>query len=132
MKSTVLRYSVTVAVGLAVALIVMSFKGVFTQTDSVAAMRILCDSFFVSGVCIVCIGLIVVLSNGGAFDMLSYAVVLIFDALRKDVTKRKYKDFYSYREAKKDRKRGFGFLLIVGFALVGISLCFLAAYYGLK
>ena len=129
MKKKILSYSITSAVGLILALIIMSAKGIFSQTEAVEVFHILCDSFFVSGVCMACIGLLVVATNGGVFDMLAYAVILIFDGLRKDVTKRKYKDFYEYRQAKKERKRSTAFLLIIGVALIAISLCFLLAYY---
>lgn len=129
MKSTAIKYSVTTAIGLLFALAIMGFKGVFTQSDARAVMQILCDSFFVSGVCLACVGLIIVASNGGAFDMLAYAVIMIFDALRRDIKKRKYKDFYEYRQAKKEKKRNIGFILIVGIVLIAVSMCFLIAYY---
>ena len=106
MKKTLLRYGITTLVGLLLA-------------------------FFASGVIIACVGLLVVATEGGAFDMLAYAVVLIFDGLRKDVTKRKYKDFYEYKQAKKEKKRSFAYLLIVGLIFIVISLVFLIPYYNL-
>ena len=41
---------------------------------------------------------------------------------------RKYKTFYDYREARKDRKRSVSFVLIVGLALIAVSVVFLILY----
>lgn len=131
MKKALLRYGITFAVGLLLAFFAALIQGVFAQTETVALMKVLCNSFFASGVLIACVGLLVVATEGGAFDMLAYAVVLIFDGLRRDVSKRKYKDFYEYKQAKKEKKRSFGFLLIVGVIFIAISLVFLIPYYNL-
>lgn len=131
MKKTLLRYGITFAVGLLLAFCAMLAQGIFSQTETVAVMKILCNAFFASGVVIACVGLLVVATEGGAFDMLAYAVVLIFDGLRRDVTKRKYKDFYEYKQAKKEKKRSFAYLLIVGLIFIAISLIFLIPYYNL-
>lgn len=131
MKKILLRYGITTLVGLLLAFFATLVQGIFSQTDTVAVMKILCNAFFASGVIIACVGLLVVATEGGAFDMLAYAVVLIFDGLRKDVTKRKYKDFYEYKQAKKEKKRSFAYLLIVGLIFIAISLVFLIPYYNL-
>ena len=68
-------------------------------------------------------------SNGGAFDMLSYAFIRFFDLFRRDVRNKKYKDFYEYREAKKDKKRGMAFMLIVGVIFIALAGIMLIAYY---
>ena len=39
------------------------------------------------------VGLIVVASRGGAFDMLGYAIRMMIDVFKRDVKDRKYKDF---------------------------------------
>ena len=109
MKKNILRYSIASAVGLALAFVILCFKNIFSQTDAVKVFQILCDAFFVTGICFACIGVIMLAGNGGAFDMLGYAFVMLFDALRKDISKRKYKDFYEYRQAKKEKKRNLYF-----------------------
>ena len=91
--------------------------------------QILCDAFFVTGICFACIGVIMLAGNGGAFDMLGYAFVMLFDALRKDISKRKYKDFYEYRQAKKEKKRNVLYMFVVGGAFIAISVIFLILYY---
>ena len=129
MKKNILRYSIASAVGLALAFVILCFKKIFSQTDAVKVFQILCDAFFVTGICFACIGVIMLAGNGGAFDMLGYAFVMLFDALRKDISKRKYKDFYEYRQAKKEKKRNVLYMFVVGGAFIAISVIFLILYY---
>lgn len=129
MKKNILRYSIASAVGLALAFAILCFKNIFSQTDAVKVFQILCDAFFVTGICFACIGVIMLAGNGGAFDMLGYAFVMLFDALRKDISKRKYKDFYEYRQAKKEKKRNVLYMFVVGGAFIAISVIFLILYY---
>ena len=126
-----LQYSITTAVGIIIAVVIMSAKGLFAGGSSPHDVyQILCDAFFVPGIVFACVGLIVFASHGGVFDMLGFAVLLFFDLFRKDPTKRKYKDFYEYKEAKKDKSKwGISFLLIVGLAFIFVSLIFLIPYY---
>ncbi len=91
-------------------------------------MQILSDAFFVPGVLLAGVGLIIFASNGGAFDMLGFAVLLFFNLFRKDVNKRKYKDFYEYRQAKKDKKRSMAFMLITGLIFIAIAVIFIIVY----
>ena len=78
MKKNILRYSIASAVGLALAFVILCFKNIFSQTDAVKVFQILCDAFFVTGICFACIGVIMLAGNGGAFDMLGYAFVMLF------------------------------------------------------
>ena len=132
MKKTALRYGITAFIGLLFAFFAALIQGVFKQNETTVLMKILCNAFFGSGVILAGVGLLTMATEGGAFDMLSYAVVLIFDLFRKDVTKRKYKDFYEYRQAKKEKKRSFSYLLITGAIFIAVSLVFLIPYYNVK
>lgn len=125
---TVYRYLITTGVGMLIVLLIVLMKNGFTETDVEIAMQIWCDAFFVSGVFLTCGGLIVVASNGGVFDMLGYAVSLLWHTFKSSKVERKYKTFYDYREARKDRKRSVSYVLIVGLALLAISVVFLILY----
>ena len=125
---TVYRYLITTGVGMLIVLLVVLMKNGFTETDVEIVMQIWCDAFFVSGVFLTCGGLIVVASNGGVFDMLGYAVSLLWYTFKSSKVERKYKTFYDYREARKDRKRSVSYVLIVGLALLAISVVFLILY----
>lgn len=125
---TVYRYLITTGVGMLIVLLIVLMKNGFTETDVEIAMQIWCDAFFVSGVFLTCGGLIVVASNGGVFDMLGYAVSLLWYTFKSSKVERKYKTFYDYREARKDRKRSVSYVLIVGLVLLAISVVFLILY----
>lgn len=126
------KYLITSLAGAAIVIIIVFTHGILQADTTSAAMQILVDAFFVPGVLFVGFGLIVVASNGGAFDMLSYGVSLIFVLLKKNIKERKYKDFYEYSQAKKEKRKdkaSIAFILVVGLVLVAISMVFLALYY---
>ena len=131
MKTKLLRYGITELIGALIALAIMLSKNVFGQDNPVDVMHILSDAFFVPGILLCCVGLLVFVTNGGVFDMLAYGVILIRDGLRRDVSKRTYKTFYDYKQSRKDKKRGMAFLLIVGLVYVAVSVGFLIPYYAL-
>lgn len=122
-------YVVSAVVGMVVFTIIVCTKKIWNYDDGKQVLRILSDAFFVPGVILAGVGLLIFASNGGAFDMLSYAFIRFFDLFRRDVRNKKYKDFYEYREAKKDKKRGTAFMLIVGVIFIALAGIMLIAYY---
>lgn len=129
MKKTILRYSITFSIGLIASFLIMLSKSIFSQESSKEVYKILTDAFFVSGVVICGYGLLVMASNGGTFDMLTYGVKRFFSLFQKDISKIKHKTFYEYRMAKQENKNPFWYLVIVGLVLIGISMIFLILYY---
>ena len=123
-----LPYIISAVVGIAIFVIVICIQQIWNAEDTAQTMQILSDACFVPGVLLAGIGLIIFASNGGVFDMLSYAVIRLFDLFRRDARNKKYKDFYEYREAKKDKKRGMAFMLIVGAVFILIAIVFLVVY----
>lgn len=123
-----LPYLITAAVGLVIALTIICVKDVWHQSSVKTVMQILSDAFLVPGVIITGVGLIIFASNGGVFDMLAYAVRMFFDLFRRDLSTRKYKDFYEYRQAKKDKKRDMGFMLRTGLPFIVLSIIFVIVY----
>lgn len=132
MRAKLLRYGISVAVGVILSLLIMILKGIFTETDSVQIFNILSDSFLVPGVLLAGVGLLVFASNGGIFDMLAYGILLIGYKFMRDVTKRKYRTYYDYKESRKGKKRDMAFLLIVGIIFIVISAVMLIPYYILQ
>lgn len=128
MSRNALRYISAFAVGALIALIVMSVQGIFEESRTAEILRILCDSTFISGVCLACVGLILVASNGGMFDMLGYGAIMFFNVFRRNLKDRKYKDFYEYKKSKEGRKRSTAYLLITGLCYIAVSIIFLIAY----
>lgn len=128
MFKRLLPYLITAVIGAAVAVPIICLRGIWTLPVR-EQMGILSDAFFVPGIIIAGAGLIIFASNGGAFDMLAFGAIMFFNLFRKDLSKRKYKDFYEYRQAKKDKKRDMAFMLIVGVAFMVIAAIFLILYY---
>ena len=118
---TLKRILITLVIGLVFVFMVAASKEVFKETEAKVIFHILSDSFFAIGVVITGFGLLVVASNGGAFDMLSYGVSTFFSFFRRSKA-RKYADFYEYRVAKEKNKHNFGFLLIAGSIIIVIAL----------
>lgn len=125
----VLPYLITTLVGAAIVVTIILAQRIWTAESTTELMRRLSDAFFVAGVVIGGVGLLVFASNGGVFYMLSFGFIRLFDLFKRNINDRKYKDFYEYKESKKDKKRGFGFMLVVGLVFIAIAGAFLAAYY---
>ena len=125
MKTKLLQYGITTLVVGLLSLFIMWMKDLFIQTDSQEIMKILTDAFFAPGMIAVCFGLLIVASNGGTFHIFSYGLSSFANLFRKDRTKMRYKTFYDYKEAMKDEKKPYGFILIVGLVFIAISMIFM-------
>lgn len=91
---------------------------------------LLTNAFFGSGVIFAGIGLLVVASNGGVFEMLIYGIRRFVSLFQRDHNKIKFKTFYDYQIYRSgEPKASFGFLLIVGLLYIAVSLLFLMLYY---
>ncbi len=112
MKTSV-KYLLTLGVGAALALVVMTSKKLFDQTDLATIYHILSDSFMVSGVLLGGLGLLVFASNEGTFDMLTFGTKQFFGFFRKN-KEQKYADYYEYKEKRAANKVKFGSILICG------------------
>lgn len=119
MKAT-RKYLITLLIGFGAVALILWSKDIFHQTAPVDVFHILTDAFFVVGVVMTCIGLLVFSSNEGSFDMLVYGVKSFIDLFRKNSVK-KYDSFYDYRESRADKKIKFGFLLICGLFFLAVS-----------
>lgn len=135
-----IKYLITVGVLAVIAVLVAWARGAFgpiSQTELAelkitelqCRMRQWSDAFFVSGVLGLGFGLIIVASNGGAFDMIAYGFRALFSVFKKDPVDRKYATFYDYRKAREKKKRSFWYLVIVGGAFVLVSVAFTLAFY---
>ncbi len=129
MKKKLIRYSVTLGVGLAIALIVSFAKSLYWQDTAADVMRALSDCFVVPGMLLLLFGLLVVCSNGGTFDMLGYGTRKVLLLFRRKQDEKDKETFYDYRKRKQESKRSFAYLLICGGVYIFIGLIFLILYY---
>lgn len=106
----------------------LASRGSFVKSGK-DLIRDLCDAFTVPGAVMLCFGILVFATNGGTFDMLAFGVRKFFDLFRKDLTKVKYRTFYDYRQAQKEKKRSFLNFVVVGAAFLLVGIVFLIVYY---
>lgn len=90
----------------------------------------LADAFFIPGVIMLMVGVLVWLSTTGTFDMLSYGINRAKDSFIPSVSRAKEETFYDYK-MRKDAKRakGYSFLFISGGVYLIPSVVFLILYY---
>ncbi len=122
-----IKYVVTLVVGLLLVLWIISEKGVFSLNDPCKIFHILADGFFAVGVVASGMGLLIFSSNEGTFDMLVYGVSTFFSMFKKK-PERKYETFYDYRASRAEKKVGFGFMLICGLFFVLVSVVMYLLY----
>lgn len=127
-KSTILSYLFTFLFASFVTIIYIWGIGVFSASDKEFIFKHLCNGFFISGVVVAGFGLLLLVSNGGVFDMLAFGVMSLFNAMRKDPKNRKYNDFYEYRKAKKENKRSFFYLIAVGIFFILVAVVFMVLW----
>lgn len=125
-----LKYLIPFLICAVVVILILVSRGAFVKSGRGLVLD-LCDAFSVSGALMFGIGLLVFVTNGGAFDMLAFGFIKLIDLFKRDLTKVKYRTFYDYREAQKEKKRTFVNLLIVGgaYLLVGIALLLVFNFY---
>lgn len=124
----VLQYLIPFLLCSVVVILVLVGRGSFLKSGQ-SLMGDLCDAFAVPGILMTCFGLLVFCTNGGTFDMLAFGIRKLFDLFKRDVTKVKYRTFYDYREAQKEKHRSFLNLIIVGLLFLLVAVIFLIVYY---
>lgn len=122
-----IKYLVTISIGGLATLIIIAAKNIFTAEDTKTVFHILTDAFFAPGVTITGFGLLILATNGGAFDMLTYGVMRFFGMFTRNPSK--YKTYYDYSTAKHETSRSFWYLVVVGVGFILISLLMLYFYY---
>ncbi len=125
MKPKTKQYLIALGVGLLLAFIAMLSMGIFAETDSTRILITLNDAFFVSGMCLICVGGLIFVSDEGVFRMLSYSISLFFQIRFRDIKRRKHKDFYEYKKAKDEKKHSCAHFLIVGLSFLAVAFLLL-------
>ena len=121
------KYLITLLVGFLGVLLILVFKDVFSKTAPVEIFHILCDAFFVVGVVMTGVGLLIFSSNEGTFDALVFGIGSFFSMFRKNEI-RKHRTLYDYRVDKAEKKVRMGFLLLCGLFFLAVSIVFYLLY----
>ena len=124
------QYGITIAIGIAIVLLICWIQGLFTTTpgamDAATAYHILCDAFCVSGVLLAGAGMLVFSNNEGGFDAIVFGVKS-FAGLFKKNRKTKQTD-YDYRMSRAEHKVPFLFMVITGLFFLAIAAVMLALH----
>lgn len=120
-------YLIDMLIGLAMAIGVFSIRGGFSILDWQPLAAALCDACFVPGIILLCVAMLVFVSNDGLFDMLNYGVRKALQIVMTEKQRAKYpKTFYDYRKAKWETSKGaFGHLVAAGTTYMIFAVVFL-------
>ena len=124
------EYVITTIVAFVGGVLIALSRGIFREEELDMIITIISDAFFIPGVLLICVGLIVYASNEGLFLSISYG----FKAIGRTITAKKdeklmdekYHEYYARQIQKKVKCKH---LLIVGVVFVIISLVFVALYF---
>lgn len=124
------EYAITAAIAFAVGVLIALSRGIFQEDELDMIITIISDAFFIPGVLLICVGLIVYASNEGLFLSIAYG----FKAIGRTITAKKdeklmeekYHEYYARQMEKKTKCKHF---LIVGLVFVVISLLFVVIYF---
>lgn len=126
-----IKYIVSILVCGGLAAVVLLNRDMGGLTEKKDVYKALCDAFCVPGVLFMLFAALFAVAREGAFDGVSYAMKRAFLSLvpggRSKIEK--YADYKERKEAKREKKVSFRFMLVVGGVFLVVSLVFLALYY---
>ena len=128
-KTKVLPYLIPFIIGLLMFLWVIISHDIFKLSDKKEIFRALSDACFIPGCIIGGFGLLILLSNEGAFDIISYGLRLFFEKFKRNINERKFESYYDYKVFKRGHKQSYGNVLAVGVFYLLFAILFLILYY---
>lgn len=124
-------YLIWLLIGLAFAVFVMVNRGIFKTTDGKVIIRTISDGLTISGMVLVCIGVLILVAQKGAFDALRFSFGSLVTLFRKDADQvGKYRSYSDYKK-KKGEKEGIrtSVLVLPGACLALLGILFTGLYY---
>ena len=129
-RNKLLKYGITGAVCLGIAVFYCSVRE-FGRMELVERYRTLCDAFTIPGVLAICIGLLLWLSNEGAFYGIGYVLSFVKKAFVPGAGLKSEK-YYDYVTRQRENKvTGFAFLFISGGVCMAIAIVCMVLFYQL-
>lgn len=126
----IVKYSLTLIPGIALAVIYMNSNGVWNISEKAAKYRIICDAFTIPAILLLCIGALVWLSGEGALMSLSWMTQNLINSLipgRRGKIE-KYGD-YVVRKRSMRKTKGYGFIFVSGLLLLIVAIVFMILFY---
>lgn len=130
MKKKILEYSISFAACAIVSFIVIAIRGAFITKETKEVLKYIIDTLFVVGALCSSFGVLVFLTDAGAFDFIAYGFMRFFSLFKKDPNKVKHKTYYDFQVARAEKpKAEFLYLVLVGLLYIGASLIVLIFWY---
>ena len=127
---TVLKYGITILIGALMVIGVCDLQNLFAVLEPVRICKILCNAFFISGILLLGVGILVFISKEGMFDGMSYYAgrFMMLFSRNYDEKRKTALSYYEYKQAK-NREAGGGFILITGLGFSVVAVVFLVLFY---
>ena len=123
------KYGILIFILILFSFAVLAIKNTWYLDDAKDIIGDISDAFTVPGIMFIGAALLVVCSNGGAFDMMVYGVKSALSTMfKKDIKDRKYQNFGDYRIAKAQNPAPYKHLLICGTVYFLIGVIFFVIY----
>ncbi len=126
-----IKYIVQTALGLILALSIMSYRGLFTVEGSGERIMIICDGFTVTALLFLSVGLLIWVSTTGFFDIFAYAVRKGAHVLIPFLKEEELSGFYEYKLDKEQERKNKSekSMLIVGAVFLLFSIILTMVWY---
>ena len=119
--------------GLGLAGVISVARGVTTAEVQKDRILCLCDGFSMSGLLLLCVGLLVVIAGEGVFDVLSYGVQKGLHHFIPRYTADDLGTFYDYKMAKQKKPKARPVtMLLVGASLLLIGIVLMLLWYSME
>lgn len=120
------KYFITAAIGLLLAFAIAFDRGIFNATDAAQIYLILSDACFVPGAVLGCIGILLLVSNKGAFHGISFGIKSVIASLSRHGLEGERESFYEYSERKSGKEIRIGHFLLIGGIMIALGVLFAA------
>jgi hypothetical protein len=128
LKANLIKYGITIAISLFVTYSYVSSRGfhVGTLADK---YKYLSDGFAIPGLMLTCMGMLLIISNEGAFNGIGWGLKYAIKALIPFGRLKKQERYSDYVEKRKGNKvTGFAFMFVVGVIDIVICLIFMVLF----
>lgn len=127
MKNKIIQGVIASLIGLVIAIAVYFIQ---TSTDTLDVLVAVSNGAFVSGIFIAGIGLLVVISGDGLFDILAFGAKNLIYLFTPKKLKSDRESYYEYSARRKEERKNNNpwIIVIIGGIYIAISLILLAIY----
>lgn len=124
---TLLKYLIGSVVAFSIFFLTIGLRNIYTTTDTKQVFRFLSDGFFIPGILLIGLYLLIWFANLGSFDGIGYAMKHLVSMLIP-FGQKKHETYSQYLESKK-KVNGFGFLFIIGASFLLIGIVFMILFF---